>query len=88
MLVSPNIVHTAKHTVNAQVVASRTEIFPGFDILTSDPQAVSHYMDGTPLFGVKQNAPSEGFSAGHRAKESIPPSKSHSVTLAAPSSIR
>src|SRR5215475_12868635 len=33
MPVTPNIVHTAKHAVKAQVVTNRTERFPDFGIL-------------------------------------------------------
>jgi hypothetical protein len=32
MPVTPNIIHTAKHTVKAQVVTSRTDILFSFDI--------------------------------------------------------
>ena len=39
MPVTPNIVHTAKQTVNAQVVTNRTLRFPDFGILTSNPSS-------------------------------------------------
>src|SRR6476646_11381578 len=35
MPVTPNIIHTAKHTVKAQVVTSRTDILFSFDIRAS-----------------------------------------------------
>jgi len=37
MPVTPNIVHTAKQAVNAQVVTSKTKRFPDFGILTPHP---------------------------------------------------